>query len=70
VSDDALEVPDFSAVTDAYSIVANVGAIKLIPIDLRETALLVLVALVPFVPLLLVAIPVADVLKFAANLLL
>jgi hypothetical protein len=70
VSSTALEAPDFSAVTDAYQIVANVGAIKLIPIDLREAGLLVLTGLLPFVPLLLVTIPVAEVLKFAANVLL
>ena len=70
VTDEALEASDFSAVTDAYSIVANVGAIKLIPIDLRETALLVLATLIPFVPLLVVLVPVAELLQFVVNFLL
>ena len=70
VSEDALEVPDFSAVTDAYSIVANVSSIRLVPIEPRETMILVLAALLPFVPLLLVTIPVADLLRFAADLVL
>ena len=70
VSDKSMEASDFSAVTDAYAIVANVGAIRLNPIDHREAALLVLVSLLPFVPLLLVMVPVAELLAFAANFLL
>lgn len=70
VSNEALEVPDFSAVTDAYSIVANVSSIRLIPIDLREVGILVLAAVLPFVPLLLVTIPVASLVQFAVNVLL
>jgi hypothetical protein len=70
VSDESMDSPNFSAVTDAYSIVANVSAIKLIPIDVKETGLLVLATLIPFVPLLLVMIPAAELLKFVVNLLL
>ena len=70
VPGNALEAPDFSAVTDAYSIIGNVGAIRLIPIDLKWVSPLVLSALVPFVPLLLLAIPLEHLLQFAANFLL
>jgi hypothetical protein len=70
VTDDALEASDFSAVTDAYSIIANVGAIKLMPIDIRGTASLVIATLLPFLPLLLLAMPLTEILKLAVNFLL
>jgi hypothetical protein len=66
----ALEAPDFSAVTDAYQIIEHVRAIRLIPIDLKWVAPLVLSALAPFVLLLLLVLPMEDLLQFAANLLL
>ena len=70
VTNEALEAPDFSAVTDAYQIIANASAIRLIPIEIRGAALLVLGTLLPFVPVLMLSIPFVDMLKFAANFLL
>jgi hypothetical protein len=66
----ALEAPDFSAVTDAYQIIEHVRAIRLIPIDLKWVAPLVLSALAPFASLLLLVLPMEDLLQFAANFLL
>jgi hypothetical protein len=70
VTEEALEAPDFSALTDAYQVVAHVGAIKLLPFDLKETAVLVLATLAPFIPLLLVMVPAAELLQFVVNILL
>jgi hypothetical protein len=67
---EALEAPDFSAMTDAYQIVANVDAIRLVPVEPKSVGLLVLATVVPFVPLLLLEMPVDELLKFVANLLL
>lgn len=61
VPEDALQAPDFSATTDLYSIVANVYNMRLVPADLRSVAVLAGMALLPFVPVVVLAIP-ADVL--------
>ncbi|HSA55653.1 MAG TPA: hypothetical protein VLE53_08100 [Gemmatimonadaceae bacterium] len=70
VDDEALERPDFSAVTDAYSIIANVSAINPIPITVRSLAPLVGATLAPFVPVLLLGMPAAEILKLASSFLL
>ena len=69
VTDDALHVQDFSAVTDLFSIVANVSDIQTNPIELKGATPLVLSTLLPFAPLLLLVMPFTEMLKFAAKLL-
>jgi hypothetical protein len=54
----ALEKPDFSATTDLYSIVANVHAIRFVPVDLKDMIAIVAAMLAPFVPVVLLAFPV------------
>jgi hypothetical protein len=68
--DDALEVQDFSATTDLYSIVANVHAMNLTPIGMRSIIHLVIYALVPIVPLAFVALPFNVIVESLLKLLL
>jgi hypothetical protein len=57
----ALDKPDFSAITDLYSIVANVYAMRLIPIDLKSVIILSVAALFPFIPVVLLALPLDQI---------
>jgi hypothetical protein len=69
-ADDPLHATDFSALADLYAVVASVREIKLIPIEVRGMAPLLLTTFVPFIPLLLLAAPLSEMLRFAVNLLL
>jgi hypothetical protein len=53
----ALDEPDFSATTDLYQVVSNVYAIRPVPIDLKDLIPLVIAMLIPFVPVVLLAVP-------------
>jgi hypothetical protein len=53
----ALDKPDFSATTDLYSITANVYALRLVPIDVLSLMVLGGAMLVPFIPVVLLAVP-------------
>jgi hypothetical protein len=64
-----LEQPDFSATTDLYAVVANIYDMRFIPIDLRSIAILVAVMLLPFVPVLLLAVPIDQILSGLKGLL-
>jgi hypothetical protein len=66
----ALEVPDFSATTDLYQVVANVYDMGIIPLDLRNILLLIVATLLPFVPVAFMAIPLEAILAHVAELLL
>lgn len=66
----ALEAPDFSATTDLFSVVANVRAMRLAPLDVRSLVPLVAAALLPFVPVLLLVMPVDEVLRNLTKLLI
>jgi hypothetical protein len=57
VDKSALEKPDFSATTDLYGVVANVHAIRFVPVDLKDVIPLVAAMLLPFVPVVLLAFP-------------
>jgi hypothetical protein len=70
VDESALEVGDFSATTDLYAVVANVYEMKDVPYSWRNLANLVLAALMPFVPVALMAVPLKDILEALAKLLL
>ena len=69
VDESVLQVEDFSATTDLYQVVANVYEMKLIPLDLRSVIVLVVAALLPFVPVILVALPFHVVLAKLATFL-
>lgn len=70
VSAEALAAPDFSATTDLYSITANAHGMRLVPLGILQVMPLVIAALLPFLPVVLVALPVDEILKYAAKLLL
>ena len=65
----ALEAPDFSATTDLYQIVANVHDMKLLPFELRAVVSLVVAALLPFVPVVLMMMPIKAIVTELARLL-
>jgi hypothetical protein len=53
----ALDQPDFSATTDLYQVVSNVYAIRPLPVDLKDLIALAIAVLVPFIPVVLLAVP-------------
>jgi hypothetical protein len=65
-----LEVQDFSATTDLYSITANVYAMSRIPAQLSSACVLAGATLLPFVPVVLTAVPLEVLLKDIAGLFL
>lgn len=56
-----LEKPDFSATTDLYGVVANVYALRLVPVDLTGVIAICIAVLLPFVPVVLLAIPMQTI---------
>ncbi|TWI43314.1 hypothetical protein [Mesorhizobium tianshanense] len=69
VDNSAIEKPDFSATTDLYAIVANVYALRLVPIDLKSIVILCIALLLPFVPIVFLALPMAEILAGLKTLL-
>jgi hypothetical protein len=67
---DALEASDFSSTTDLYAVVANVYAMRVVPLELKDVALPALAALAPFIPVALLAAPLDVILSKLAGLFL
>jgi hypothetical protein len=65
----ALDKPDFSATTDLYSIVANVYALRLIPIDGKSVILFGIAMLLPFIPVVFLTLPAEQILAGLKKLL-
>lgn len=65
----ALEKPDFSATTDLYSVVSNAYAIRFVPADLKNLIALSVALVLPFVPVVLLAIPINTILQSLQKLL-
>jgi hypothetical protein len=66
---DPLDTQAFSATADLYQVVSNVYEMRLLPVDLKSVVLLAGVALLPFLPVLLLAAPLDVILqRFAAIL--
>jgi hypothetical protein len=57
LSESALGVPDFSSTTDLYQIVSNAYSMWTIPIDYRDVIVLIVATVLPFLPVVLIAIP-------------
>jgi hypothetical protein len=57
VDHDALERPDFSAAADLFQVVSNVHALRFVPVDLKDLITLAVAMLLPFVPVVLLAMP-------------
>ena len=69
IDDETLEAPDFSATTDLYAVVANVYQMHIVPMELRNLLPLVAATLLPFLPVLLMAVPLDTLLENLAQLL-
>src|SRR5262245_35787186 len=67
--DETSDAPDVSSTADLYGIVANVYAMKDFPFGLRSLGLLVAVALLPFVPVALMVMPLTEIIKDFAKML-
>ena len=70
IDDEVLAAPDFSATTDLYSIAANVRRMSLVPFGFRDLAVLAVATLLPFLPLVLLRVPLDQVLRGVASLFL
>ncbi|HYR84196.1 MAG TPA: hypothetical protein VE422_08975 [Terriglobia bacterium] len=70
VTQGALEMPDFSATTDLYSIVSNVYQIAYFPVSFGALRELILVTLLPFLPIALSAVPFEVIIRSAGKLFL
>jgi hypothetical protein len=68
-SDDNLAAPDFSATTDLYQVVSNVYEMRFVPVDLTSVTLLIGAMLLPFVPVLPLAMPMRDIFNAVKSLL-
>jgi len=67
---EALSASDFSSTTDLYSIVANVYAMEIVPVDLKNLLLLFAAAALPFAPVALLSAPLDVILDKVAGLFL
>jgi hypothetical protein len=67
--DDMLERPDFSAATDLYQVADRVHDMRMVPVDLASVAALAGATLLPFVPVVLIALPFDVILKELVGLL-
>jgi hypothetical protein len=56
VDQKALDAPDFSATTDLYSIVSNVYTMNFMPLSLRNLGMITTAMLLPFLPVVLLAV--------------
>jgi len=66
----SLEVPDFSATTDLYSVAANVYAMREVPFTLKDLiGPIVISALFPLLPAALLAIPIKVIIQALTKLL-
>lgn len=65
----ALEKPDFSATADLYSVVSNVYAMRFVPVDLKNLIALAVALLLPFGPVVLLAIPIKTIFQSLQKLL-
>ena len=65
----ALEVQHFSATTDLYQVVSNVYQMKPFPIATQDLIALIVVTLLPFLPALLLEIPIEEILSDLVKLM-
>jgi hypothetical protein len=66
---EALSAQDFSATTDLYSIVTNVTRIRFLPVDIRAVIALLLAALLPFLPVMLLTMSPSKFLHLVTTVL-
>jgi hypothetical protein len=68
-NDDNLAAPDFSSTTDLYQVVSNVYEMRFVPVDLTSVTLLIGAMLLPFVPVLPLAMPIGEIMQGVKSLL-
>jgi hypothetical protein len=68
-NNDNLAAPDFSATTDLYQMVSNVYEMRFVPVDLTSVTLLIGAMLLPFVPVLPLAMPMSDIINAVKGML-
>jgi hypothetical protein len=68
--EEAFKAPDFSSGADLYQIVSNVYAMRIVQIDLTAIACLIGTVVLPFVPVVLLAVPLGNILARLRSLLL
>jgi len=69
VGSEVLEANDFSATIDFYAVAANACTINIVPVAMRNILILAAGAVLPFVPVLLVAVPPSVLVQKLAGLL-
>jgi hypothetical protein len=63
VNEGVLDVPHFSATTDLYQVVSNVYQMKPFPINTQDLTALIVMSLLPFLPALLLEMPLDKILS-------
>jgi hypothetical protein len=66
----ALEASDFSATTDLYGIVTNVHEMRVLPFDLKGLFTLGVSTLLPFIPVVVMTIPLKEFVEGVLRLLI
>lgn len=69
LNEDVLTVPDFSTTADLYSVVDNIGSIRLVPVSMVDIYAFLFAALAPGIPVVIAAIPFDTVMRAAVKLL-
>ena len=69
VANSMRDMQEFSTTTDLYSIVGNVYALRLVPIDAKSVVMFGIATLFPFVPVVFLALPADQILAALKKLL-
>jgi len=69
VEREVLDRGDFSAATDLYQVVDRVEAMRFVPLDRVNLTMIAVATLLPFLPVVLLALPVETVVKMVMGLL-
>jgi hypothetical protein len=65
-----LDRPDFSAANDLYGVTSNVYGMRVVPLGLKDVVAIIAALLLPFVPVVLLAVPADAIWKSLTGLLL
>ena len=68
--EDPMQTSAFSATTDLYQVVANAYQMRFVPVDAQSVIFLAVVALLPFVSLLFISVPLDVIFKSLGGFLL
>jgi len=65
-----LSAPDFSATADLFAVTTNVRQMRVLPLNTLQLVMLAFAALLPFLPVAIAVMPLKEVFRFAARLVL